>query len=116
MDIQSATLVADLKALTGTGSTPKKLKTLEPKGASPARRGRADYEEKSSVATGGIASPLQELDYSTREYHTTEMTIKSTDGLLSWKVKPIRRLVMQDANNAEVVMIYAAPPAETPTP
>ncbi|MDF3864195.1 hypothetical protein P3W53_06980 [Pseudomonas denitrificans (nom. rej.)] len=109
---QSQQLVSDLQSLESQRRKIGALNELERRGARPATPGRAVYKPQ-AASSGGIASPLQESNFTDRTYHP-EIEIKSTDGLLSWKVKPIHEVYMRDANNAEVKMIYAQPPAETP--
>lgn len=106
----SATLAADIRAITGTdGQQRKQLKTLEPRGALDEKRGRADYVEPQATATsGGIASPLAESSYLERTYWD-EKVITSTDGLFSFKIKPIKAIRQLDANNAEVIQQFAQP-------
>lgn len=105
-----ASIVADLRAVTGESSRPRKqLSTLEARGALAAQRGRADYVVPETKGGGGIASPLVETAYADRTYYD-EVTITSTDGLLTLKIKPIKSVKSRDANSAEVQQIYAAPP------
>ena len=104
-----ATMVDDLRALT-TGAKParKQLKALDPIGALAAKRGRADYTEPDAPSSTGIASPLSEPDFTAREFWP-EKVITSTDGLFSFKIKPIKSLRQLDANNAEVIQQFAEP-------
>jgi len=59
---------------------------------------------------GGIASPLTEPDAADRTYHP-EQALTSSDGVFTLLIEPLHRLVLQDANSAEVVVEYAIPPA-----
>ncbi|MDF3931402.1 hypothetical protein [Pseudomonas citronellolis] len=106
----SATLAADIRAITGADSQQRKqLKTLEPRGALEEKRGRADYvEPAAAAASGGIASPLTESSFLDREYWADKV-ITSTDGLFSFKIKPIKSIHQVDANNAEVIQQFAQP-------
>lgn len=72
---------------------------------------RTSAAEKSST-TAGIASPLTEPDYDQREYYDTQLKT-SSDGLFTLPVKPIKKLVLQDANKAAVVIQLAEPKAST---
>lgn len=63
------------------------------------------------AVTGGIASPLVELDPGLREYHAPRLRY-SSDGLFAFEVEPLAKVVMQDANGAEVVLEFADPDAE----
>lgn len=97
---RSASIVEDLRALTGGNSAQsKQLKTLDPRGALAAQRGRADYQEPEAANTGGgIASPLVETS---REYWDTRHVF-SSDGLYVMEIKPVKYLNMDDANGAPV--------------
>lgn len=108
-----ASLVDDLRALTGgNGQARKQLKTLDPVGVLAEKRGRADYvAPDTSTSTGGIASPLIEESFGSRTYYD-EVTLKSSDGLFTLKLKPIKQVTSRDANGDAVVQIYAQPPVE----
>jgi hypothetical protein len=106
------TTVSDLNSLVTPPKQRKQLAVVEPRGAVPATQGRADYTPPPTT-TGGIASPLTETEYAARQYYT-ERTITSSDGLLSIRVKPIKQITQTDANDAEVVQIFAVPPVPTP--
>lgn len=106
-----ATLVADIKALVGGGQLPKRLPAVAPRGALADRRGRADYQEPAPTGTGSIASPLTEPAYDDRTFYNTSVTYKSTDGLWSFTVNPIREVKMVDGNETPVRFVYAQPPA-----
>ena len=72
----------------------------------PARSGTG-----SPLATGsggGIASPLTETAYSARLFHP-EVTLISTDGFLSFKIKPVKEITFTDANAAVVKIIFKEP-------
>ena len=86
----------------------KELKPLEPRGALAGKRATAEYKAPATATGGGIASPLTETSYAAREYHVTRYEV-SSDGLYVREVKPIKKVVMTDANAAEVQMIYAEP-------
>ena len=100
--------VDDINSLVSPASQRKTLTTLDPRGRLEARQGRGDYEEPATAGGVGIASPLTEADYDTREYWD-EKTITSSDGLLSFRIKPIKKIVQADANAAEVVQLFADP-------
>lgn len=101
--------VNDINSIITAAAQKKTLKTIEPKGSLPAVQGRGEYEAP-ATSTGGIASPLTEADYDDREYWA-EQTVMSSDGLLSFRVKPIKQITQRDANDAEVVQIFADPSA-----
>lgn len=67
--------------------------------------------ERVSGGGGGIASPLTEPDIEAREYYQSQL-LTSSDGLFTLEVAPIKKLVMQDANSAEVVFQFADPDPE----
>lgn len=101
----------DINSLVRPVAVRKQLATVPPVGALPAQRGRADYKAPAAASTGGgIASPLTEQSYAEREWHA-EKTLKSSDGLLSFRVKAIKQLRTTDADDVEVIMIYKEPPA-----
>ena len=100
--------VEDINSLVSPASQRKTLTTLDPRGRLEAKQGRGDYEEPATAGWVGIASPLTEADYATREYWA-EKTITSSDGLLSFRIKPIKKIIQADANAAEVVQLFADP-------
>jgi hypothetical protein len=67
-----------------------------------------ETEPESADAAAGIASPLVEPDESTREYYS-DIVIVSSDGLFTLAIQPIKRLHMQDANGAAVVLEFDKP-------
>ena len=93
--------------------TPPTLRREEPRGAIPAGRGRVErnYQAPSNPSSGGgIASPLEEVSYSTRLYHTNG--IPSTDGLFIYPL--LSRLQLEDANGDPVEIYLAGTSAPTP--
>lgn len=106
--------VADLNALAQPVRQRRNLREIEPRGGLPATVGTGSYQAPPVGGRGGagIASPLTETAYADRTYWN-EVTMSSTDGLLSFSIKPIRAVIMKDANNAEVVQEFADP-AEAP--
>ena len=106
--------VEDINSLVSPASQRKTLTTLDPRGRLEAKQGRGDYEEPATAGGVGIASPLTEADYDDREYWD-EKTITSSDGLLSFRIKPIKKIIQADANAAEVVQLFADP-SPVPTP
>ena len=106
--------VEDINSLVSPASQRKTLTTLDPRGRLEAKQGRGDYEEPAAAGGVGIASPLTEADYATREYWA-EKTITSSDGLLSFRIKPIKKIIQTDDNYSEVVQLFAEPdPAPAP--
>ncbi|MBD9499936.1 hypothetical protein IB256_04035 [Pseudomonas sp. PDM17] len=106
-----AKLVADLAALVGGNPAPKRLPAVATRGALADKRGRSDYQEPAATGTGSIASPLTEPAYEDRTFYNTAVTYKSTDGLWSFTVNPIREVKMVDGNETPVRFVYAQPPA-----
>ncbi len=105
--------VDDINSLVSPASQRKTLTTLDPRGRLEAKQGRGDYVEPTTGGVG-IASPLTEADYDTREYWA-EKTITSSDGLLSFRIKPIKKIIQTDDNYSEVVQLFADPdPAPAP--
>jgi hypothetical protein len=99
--------VEDINSLVSLPSQRKSLTALDPRGRLEAKQGRGDYVEP-ITAGAGIASPLTEAAYADREYWA-EKTITSSDGLLSFRIKPIKKIIQADANDAEVVQLFADP-------
>lgn len=89
--------------------TRKTLGAIQAKGALPVQVGVGEWRGGGeSSGSGGIASPLSEVDYDDRT-HWPERAIVSSDGLLSFWVRPIRSVSMLDANGAVVVQEFAEP-------
>jgi hypothetical protein len=99
--------VEDINSLVSPASQRKTLTALDPRGRLEAKQGRGDYVEPTTGGVG-IVSPLTEATYATREYWA-EKTITSSDGLLSFRIKPIKKIIQADANAAEVVQLFADP-------
>lgn len=96
-------VATDINRLTRPRPPRKSLPVIEPVGALPASRGRGDY--KAPVATGGIASPVVETNYADRQWWPGGQP--SSDGLFI--LPSVKRVVMADANGAEVIFDYAEP-------
>lgn len=107
-------ITEDLNRLVMTPTTPKKLTALEKRGALAAKTGLSVYDPNNAPRTGGggIASPLTEPDYSTREYWPTGLL--SSDGL--FMSPAIKVLKLTDADGAEVVINLAQPVPPPVTP
>ena len=92
---------------------PPTLRREEPRGAIAAGRGRVErnYEpERNPVSGSSIASPLEEVNYGSRLYHTNG--IPSTDGLFVYPL--LSRLLLEDANGEPVEIYLAGTSAPTP--
>lgn len=105
---RGAVVQDEINSLVRPTQTRPNLRTIDPVGALPPKRGRSDYTAKAAATGGGIASPLTETDYAAREYHPARM-LTSSDGLFVWAFEPIKKIVMNDANAAEVEQIFAVP-------
>ncbi len=105
---RASTFKADLNAMETPPRKQVTLGTREAKGARAATVGTGVY--KAPAATGGgIASPLTEASYATREFHPAQ-TLWTSDGYFAWEVKAPKKIVQTDANGAEVVQQFAAQP------
>lgn len=83
---------------------------LPPAAGQAAIPGRGEGKPTAGGTGSGIASPLTEPDAAERTYHP-EQALTSSDGVFTIMIEPLQRLVLQDANSAEVVVEYAIPPA-----
>lgn len=93
----------------GLGQTSRVDKVLPAASAAPAIPPRSGSSGPKAGASGGsIASPLTEIAYANRTYHSPK-TITSTDGLITWQVDPIKDVFFNDANNSPVQVIYQSP-------
>lgn len=72
----------------------------------PSRTGTPKANSPSS--SGAIASPLTETAYVDRQFYTT-MSLPTTDGILWARVRPVKMIKFEDANESIVVMNYKAP-------
>lgn len=97
--------VDDINALVSQPRQRRSLPAVDPRGSVPAQRGRGNYAAPQSTG-GGIASPLIEPTASTRGYYDPVL-LPTTDGLGWVKWRSVKRVVMQDANNDEVIMEFA---------
>lgn len=107
---RASTFKADLNALE---SSPRKQVTLtkrDAKGTRAATVGTGSYKAPATTGGtgGGIASPLTETSYASREYWGAQ-SITSVDGLLTFRVLPIKQLTQADADDVEIKQIYAEP-------
>lgn len=104
---RTSTLRRDLNSLETQRRQVQALNTLERKGARPSTKGRGTWDPaRATTGTGGgIASPLSELGFTTREFWSAGL--KSTDGLLV--LPAIKALHLVDADGAEVVINLADP-------
>tara|TARA_Y100001001_G_scaffold164802_1_gene199009 strand:+ start:2976 stop:3404 length:429 start_codon:yes stop_codon:yes gene_type:complete len=106
-------LIRDLSQIITRQTEPPTLRREEPRGGIPSARGYAQYNYQPGSSTGpggGIASPLEEVSYSNRLYHTNG--IPSTDGLFIYPL--LSRLQLEDANGDPVEIYFAGASAPTP--
>lgn len=97
-------LLGDLQSLESRRRKTGTLNELERRGARAAIPGRSTYTAP-AASGGGIASPLTEPDAAAREYFD-QVLLPTTDGLVWARWKSVKKLVMKDANNAEVVFEF----------
>ncbi|MCY1299923.1 hypothetical protein D9M70_494710 [compost metagenome] len=112
---RGTTLRQDLNAL----ETPKRgnqvLSTRQATGGRPENRGRGTWDPATPAAGGGggIASPLTETAYADRT-RWAEVTLSSSDGLLSFRIAPVKDVIQKDANDLEVKQVFANPSPPPP--
>ncbi|WP_017516569.1 hypothetical protein ACQCLI_05110 [Pseudomonas nitroreducens] len=97
-------LLGDLQSLESRRRKTGTLNELERRGTRSAIPGRSTYTAPTSTG-GGIASPLVEQNTNLREYFPEEY-LKSTDGLMWSRARPLKKIVMLDANGDSVVMEF----------
>ena len=99
-------VVEDINRLQQPAPVRRTLRTIQPLGALPPARGVGTYKPPPPAPTGGgIASPLTEPDYAAREWWPSGLA--SSDGL--FVLPALKKVVLQDANSAEVIIEYAGP-------
>lgn len=99
-------VVEDLNRLITPARQRRTLRTVQPVGAVPVTRGRGNYTPPPATSPGGgIASPLIEGAAALREWWPTGWT--STDGIFEYPAE--KRVLMTDANGAEVEFQYSSP-------
>lgn len=103
-------VVEDLNRLITPARQRRTLRTVQPVGALPVTRGRGNYTPPpASSSGGGIASPLTEQDYALREFHAPKY-LSTSDGLITFEIRPVSKIVMTDANDIAHAFNYASPP------
>jgi len=98
----------DLNALIKPPRARRSLPALEPRGALPPQRGRGNYVPPPAGTGGGLAWPLTEDSAEARVYWPNKI-ISSADGLIAIRVKPIKTLVLRDANDSSGNVDLAQP-------
>ncbi|OQR35920.1 hypothetical protein BWR15_06220 [Pseudomonas sp. T] len=102
-------IMSDLRALQEANSRERTLSALPARGSQASTRGTGTWSESRMPSTGGgIDSPLTEQDFTARTYWPDKV-IQSTDGVFSFKIKPIKSIRQVDANGAEVIQQFAQP-------
>lgn len=88
---------------------PLKLPPAKVKAALPAVAAIAakNNDQQIPASGGSIASPLTEVDYADRTYHTGKFW-STSDGMILWQA--IASITFNDANSAEVVLNFDSPP------
>lgn len=103
-------VVEDLNRLITPTRQRRTLRTVQPVGALPAARGRGNYVPPPATNTGGgIASPLTEQSYAARELHPSKY-LSTSDGLITFEIRPIKKIILTDANDVPHDFNYASPP------
>lgn len=103
---RGAAVQEEINSLIRPVSARPSLRPVDPVGALPALRGRADYKAPPAATTGGgIVGPLVEVAAEARE-HYPEQLLPTTDGMVWIRWKSIKKVVMVDANSAEVSMEF----------
>lgn len=109
---RASTFKADLNTLETSPRRQVSLSSREAKGSRPATVGTGTYKAPAATsAGGGIASPLTEVaidGVGDREYWPA-MIQETTDGLLSFEVKPIKKWKFLDADGNPVALNIAKP-------
>lgn len=106
-------LVDDINSLANPPANRKTLRTVDPVGGVPARRGSGVYQAPATGGTGGgIASPLVEKTKTVegeqvpdRSYYESVL-LPTTDGLVWARWRSVKTIRMTDANGESVVMEY----------
>lgn len=101
--------VEDLNAVIKQRRQRSPLPALEARGGIPAQTGTGNYTAPPASA-GGLASPVTEPSFATREYWPNGLV--SSDGL--FVLPAVKKVVMEDANGAEAVFEYAQPVVPSP--
>jgi len=100
----SKDLTEALRALTEGGEGKPKPEPMKTRGAASMVKSSAPLAG-SVGGTGGIASPLTEESFAAREFWDGGYT--TTDGL--FVLPAIKKMVVNDANDAEVIINFAEP-------
>lgn len=99
--------VDDINALVNQPRQRRSLPAVEPRGSVAPRRGRGNYTAP-PAAGGGLAWPLTEDDAATRVFWSSQV-ISSADGLVAIQIKPLRTMMLRDANDSSGALSLAEP-------
>ncbi|WP_405120749.1 hypothetical protein [Pseudomonas leptonychotis] len=106
-------VVEDLNRLITPTQQRRTLRTVQPVGALPPARGRGVYVAPPATgAGGGVASQFTEVEldgFGDREFWPA-MIQETTDGLLAFEVRPIKKWKFLDAIGGPVDLNIAKPP------
>lgn len=110
---RASTFKADLNTLETAPRKQVSFNSRDPKGARPATVGTGSYKAPPAAASsgGGIASPLTEVEldgFGDREYWPA-MIQETTDGLLTFEVRPIKKWKFLDADGNAAALNIAKP-------
>lgn len=102
----SKDLTEALRALTEeSGGAP--AKPLPLRGAAVAVKSAAALST-AKASGGGLASPLTETSYASRQYHDSRL-YTSSDGMITIERLPIKSLSFVDANGDVALLVFKAP-------
>lgn len=99
--------VDDINALVNPPRQRRSLPAVEPRGSVPAQVGTGTYTAPSATG-GGLAWPLTEDDAATRVFWSSQV-ISSADGLVAIQIKPLRMMMLRDANDSSGALSLAEP-------
>ena len=99
--------VEDLNAVITQPRQRRTLRSVEPRGSVPAQVGRGNYTAPPATG-GGLAWPLTEDDAETRVFWASQV-ISSADGLVAIQIKPLRTMMLRDANDSSGALSLAEP-------
>ena len=99
--------VDDINALLNPPRERRTLKQLEPRGGVTGQVGTGNYTAPPATG-GGLAWPLTEDDASTRVFWSSQV-ISSADGLVAIQIKPLRTMMLRDANDSSGALSLAEP-------
>lgn len=106
----SKDLTEALRRLTEEASAAAKpVEPMKNRAAAGAAKSAALNNNGKPASGGGIASPLVEASYAARTWHT-EKVLVSTDGILAFRIKPVKTVDFLDANGDPVQIEFKSPP------